>query len=200
MEKLEFLRNRLSKKRFVHSMNVADESYRLSFIYGENPDKAYLAGLLHDICKELPPEEQREMVMKSGLSVTREELLSPPLWHAIAGAWYVRESLKVSDPDIINAIRFHTVGRAGMSRLEEIVYMADLTSADRTYKDVDRMRKIARNDLNKAMLEALKFSMASVTEKNGFIPEYTVQAYNQYAYVMTQKKKEKDKKKNSDKK
>ena len=195
MEKLELLRNRLSKKRFVHSMNVADESYRLSFIYGENPDKAYLAGLLHDICKELPPEEQREMVMKSGLSVTREELLSPPLWHAIAGAWYVRESLKVSDPDIINAIR-----RAGMSRLEEIVYMADLTSADRTYKDVDRMRKIARNDLNKAMLEALKFSMASVTEKNGFIPEYTVQAYNQYAYVMTQKKKEKDKKKNSDKK
>ena len=86
MEKLELLRNRLSKKRFVHSMNVADESYRLSFIYGENPDKAYLAGLLHDICKELPPEEQREMVMKSGLSVTREELLSPPLWHAIAGA------------------------------------------------------------------------------------------------------------------
>ena len=162
MEKLELLRNRLSKKRFVHSMNVADESYRLSFIYGENPDKAYLAGLLHDICKELPPEEQREMVMKSGLSVTREELLSPPLWHAIAGAWYVRESLKVSDPDIINAIRFHTVGRAGMSRLEEIVYMADLTSADRTYKDVDRMRKIARNDLNKAMLEALKFSIINM--------------------------------------
>lgn len=59
-----FLKKRLSKKRFIHSLNVADEAYKLAGMYGEDPDKAYLAGLLHDVCKESPTAEQEELMLK----------------------------------------------------------------------------------------------------------------------------------------
>jgi len=64
-EMKDFLRERLSKKRYVHSLNVADECLALARIYGEDEEKCYFAGLIHDICKEIPAENQREMVVKS---------------------------------------------------------------------------------------------------------------------------------------
>ena len=70
-----------------------------------------------------------------------------------------------------------------MSRLEEIVYIADLISADRTYKDADRMRKLAYSDLNKTMLEALKYSITDVVNKGSKLPPQTIEAYNQYTSV-----------------
>lgn len=188
-EMKEFLRERLSKKRYTHSLNVADECRSLAKVYGEDCDKCYFAGLLHDVCKEIPAENQREMVIKSRLAVSQSELTSKPLWHAVAGAWFAENELGVKDRDILNAIRFHTIARAGMSRTEEIVYLGDLVSADRTFKDVKKMRKLAYTDINRAMLEALKFSILSVLEKGGYIPNYTIEAYNQYVFLCIQKDK-----------
>ncbi len=188
-EMKDYLREHLSKKRFVHSLNVADECLALARIYGEDEEKCYFAGLIHDICKEIPSENQREMVIKSRFEVGQSELSSKALWHSIAGAWYAENVIGISDKDIINAIRFHTVGRAGMKRIEEIVYLGDLVSADRTYKDVKRMKKLAYTDINKAMLEALKFSITSVLEKDGYIPNHTTEAYNQYAFLSGNKDK-----------
>jgi len=184
VEKRDFLKERLSKKRFNHCVNVAEECVYLAKLYGEDEDKAYLAGLLHDICKEEDNDIQHDMAEKSGLSVMQEELDSRPLWHSIAGAAYVRDEFGIMDADIINAIRFHTVGRSGMSRLEEIVYLADLVSADRDYKDVDKMRNLAHTDLNSAMLEGFRFSIESVLKKGGYIPKYTLEGYNFYTRLV----------------
>lgn len=186
----DILEIRLSKKRFQHSMNVAEEAKKLALHYDyPDPEKAYLAGLMHDICKEIPKDEQLEMVKKSSMKVTEVELETPPLYHAIAGAWYAEHVLNVHDDDLLNAVRYHTVGRAGMSRLEEIIYLADLISADRTYKDVHKMRKTAYQSLEKAMLEALKFSVTDVVAKGSMLPCHTIEAYNSYAL---EKKKEKE--------
>lgn len=179
-EKKKYLKENLSQKRYQHSLNVAAECRKLAEKYGEDPDKAYFAGLLHDICKELPGEEQKSLVLESGFAVCREELETRSLWHAVAGAYFVKNIFGIEDIDIINSIRFHTVGRAGMSRLEEIVYLGDLISADRNYKDVDKMRKIVYSDLNKAMLEAFRFSIKSVVKKEGMLPICTVEGYNFY--------------------
>lgn len=183
-EKKKYLKEHLSQKRYQHSLNVADECRKLAKKYGEDPDKAYFAGLLHDVCKELPFEEQRELVLKSGFTVCREELETRSLWHAIAGAYFVKNVFGVEDIDIIDSIRFHTVGRAGMTRLEEIVYLGDLVSADRDYKDVDKMRKLVYSDLNHAMLEAFAFSVKSVVKKGGVIPACTVEGYNFYTRLL----------------
>lgn len=179
-EKKKFLKERLSQKRYSHSLNVAEECRKLALKYGEDPDKAYFAGLLHDICKELPDSEQKELAANSGFTVCREELETRSLWHAIAGAYFIKNNFGIEDIDIINSVRFHTVGRAGMTRLEEIVYLGDLISADRDYKDVDKMRKLAYSDLNKAMLEAFAFSVKSVVKKGGLIPLCTAEGYNFY--------------------
>lgn len=186
--KKKFLKERLSSKRYQHSLNVAAECRKLAEKYGEDPDKAYYAGLLHDICKELPGEEQKALVLSSGYTVCREELETRSLWHAIAGAYFVKTEFGVEDIDILNSIRFHTVGRAGMSRLEEIVYLGDLISADRNYKDVVKMRKITYSSLNAAMLEAFSFSIKSVVKKGGVIPLCTVEGFNFYTRLMADEK------------
>ena len=186
--KKKFLKERLSSKRYQHSLNVAAECRKLAEKYGEDPDKAYFAGLLHDICKEMSGEEQKALVLESGYTVCREELETRSLWHAIAGAYFVKTEFGVEDIDILNSIRFHTVGRAGMSRLEEIVYLGDLISADRNYKDVAKMRKITYSSLNAAMLEAFAFSIKSVVKKGGVIPLCTVEGFNFYTRLMADEK------------
>lgn len=180
LEMKKYLKENLSQKRYTHSLNVAEECRKLARKYGEDPDKAYFAGLLHDICKEIPDEQQKKLVIESGFSVCREELDTKSLWHAIAGAYFIKTHFSVEDIDILNSVRFHTVGRAGMTRLEEIVYLGDLISADRDYKDVDRMRKIAYTSLNSAMLEAFEYSIKSVVKKGGLIPICTAEGYNFY--------------------
>lgn len=188
-EKKKYLKEHLSQKRYQHSLNVAAECRKLAEKYGEDPDKAYFAGLLHDVCKEMPGEEQQRLVSESGFAVCREELETRSLWHGIAGAYFVKNVFGIEDIDIINSIRFHTVGRAGMTRLEEIVYLGDLVSADRNYKDVDKMRKIVYMDLNAAMLEAFNFSVKSVVKKGGVLPLCTVEGYNFYTRLLRNEKK-----------
>lgn len=190
-EKKKYLKENLSQKRYTHSLNVAEECRKLAVKYGEDPDKAYFAGLLHDICKELPDDEQKRIVLESNFSVCREELETRSLWHAIAGAYFIKTHFGVEDIDIINAVRFHTVGRAGMTRLEEIVYIGDLISADRDYKDVDRMRKISYTDINSAMLEAFSYSIKSVVKKGGLIPICTAEGYNFYTRLYKNEKNKK---------
>lgn len=187
-DKKKYLKGTLSAKRYGHCLNVAAECRKLAVKYGEDSDKAYFAGLLHDICKELPDEEQLELVRRSSFTVCREELETRSLWHAVAGAYFVKTEFGIEDIDLLNSIRFHTVGRAGMSRLEEIVYLGDLISADRDYKDVGKMRKLAYTSLNGAMFEALSFSMKSVVKKGGLIPLCTAEGYNFYARLIREEK------------
>ena len=188
-EKKKYLKDNLSSKRYQHSLNVAAECRKLAEKYGEDPEKAYFAGLLHDVCKELAPEEQIRLIEESGFAVCREERETRSLWHAVAGAYFIKSVWGIEDIDIINSIRFHTVGRAGMSRLEEIVYLGDLVSADRSYKDVDKMRKLVYTDLDAAMLEGFVFSIKSVVKKGGLVPPCTVEGYNFYTRLLKSDKK-----------
>ncbi len=175
-----YLKEHLSKKRYNHSLNVADAAVTLAKKYGADADKAYCAGLLHDIAKELPVEEQRELAVNSPLDVDEVEKHSTPLYHAIAGAELVQTLFGINDSEIITAIRYHTVACGNMSKLTAVIYLADLISADRDYKDVGRMRKLAEKSLERAMCEALRFSVGDSVEKGNSIPVSTLEAYNDY--------------------
>lgn len=179
-DKIAFLEQHLSKKRFQHSCNVARAAKQLAQRYGADQEKAYFAGLLHDICKEQPFEEQRELMLAGDFAPDEAELHSRKLWHGIAGAYFIQTEFDVTDRDILNAVRFHTVGREGMSLLEEIIYIADMISDERDYKGVTKMRKLAFEDLQAAMLTALTDAIGSVLKKGGMIPQYTIAAYNSY--------------------
>lgn len=108
------------------------------------------------------------------------ELQSKKVWHGIAGAYYLQSEFGVTDKDILNAVRFHTVGRANMSLLEEIIYIADMISDDRDYKGVGKMRKLAFENLQDAMFEAIRDSAVAILKKGVMLPQYTIAAYNYY--------------------
>lgn len=176
----DILKIRLSKKRYNHSLNVAQSAKELAGKHGADENKAFLAGLIHDICKEIPREEQLKMAESCGRDFSDVERAVPPLYHAPAGAWYCENVLHIHDEEILNAVRYHTIGRADMSPVELMVYLADLISEDRSYKDVAKMRKLSFADADAAALEALKFSISDVLSKGSLIPVCTCEAYNFY--------------------
>ncbi|MEE5992477.1 MAG: nicotinate (nicotinamide) nucleotide adenylyltransferase [Oscillospiraceae bacterium] len=179
-ERTAFLERCLTKKRFQHSCNVARAAKILAQQYGADIEKAYFAGLVHDICKEIPYEEQYALMTAGNFAPDEAELHSRKLWHGIAGAYFIQTEFGIQDEDILNAVRFHTVGRAGMSLLEEIIYMADMISEERDYKGVGKMRRLATENLQVAMLEALTDAIGSVLKKGVLLPHYTIEAYNSY--------------------
>lgn len=176
----KLLKEKLSENRYIHSINVAEQAKKLARINNSDEEKAYFSGLMHDVCKEMPFEEQEKYVLSSSIDVDIVEKMSTPLWHAISGAEFLKEHFNIIDKDILNAVRYHTVGRAEMTVLEKIVYLADLTSADRSYKDVEKIRKICENNLDMGMQEALKFSISDCALKGKTIPKSTFEAYNFY--------------------
>ncbi|MCD7727937.1 MAG: bis(5'-nucleosyl)-tetraphosphatase (symmetrical) YqeK [Ruminococcus sp.] len=176
----KFLKTALSQKRYKHSLNVAASAARLATRHGADVYKATVAGLLHDVCKEMTGVEQLELIKQSELEVDPLELRVPSMYHAIAGSVFVQKQFNITDEEIISAIRFHTVGSDKMSLIAQIVYLADLISADRTYDGVTKMRRLCTKSISKAMLEALRFQIVSHTEKDGFIFASTARAFNEF--------------------
>ncbi|HEX3037673.1 MAG TPA: bis(5'-nucleosyl)-tetraphosphatase (symmetrical) YqeK [Oscillospiraceae bacterium] len=168
----------LSEKRYIHSVNVAKEAVRLAKRYGANPEKAEVAGILHDIMKDTPPDEQLKMMMRFDIILTDVERDAQKLWHAICGAAYIEQELQISDRDILDAVRYHTTGRANMTQLEKVIFIADFISADRDYDGVERMRKAAEISLEQAMLEGVVFTIQDLSERFKPIHPDTVSAYN----------------------
>ena len=116
--------------RFSHSVNVAKEAKKLAKHYGADENKAEIAGILHDITKEMPKEQQLQIIIDSGIILDNVQLHAPKLWHGMSGSIVVRDELGIDDEDILNAIRYHTTGRAGMSLLEKVIFTADFTVSD----------------------------------------------------------------------
>lgn len=172
------IKSRLSEYRFTHSMNVAKSAVELAEKYGADKEKAYIAGVLHDIMKEENLDVQREFIEKNGEKMTFLELNSKSVYHQMSGSAYAKLELNIDDEDILNAIRFHTTGRRGMTLLEKVIYTADFISAERNYPDVDVMRAKAKVSLEDAMLYSLKYTINDLTSKTAVIHPDTIECYN----------------------
>ena len=173
------LEKRLNPKRYHHSLCVADEALRLAKKYGCDTKKAYLAGLLHDITKNATQEEHLHIFDKFDIMLNSVEKNAEKLWHAISGAAYIEYELGITDKDIITAVRYHTTAREGMSLLEKILYLADYTSADRDYDDVDIMRQKVEISIDAAMDYALTYTINDLVERQKLLHLDTVKAYNE---------------------
>ena len=187
-QKYEFLekelKNRLSKHRAEHCVNVAKEAVKLAKKFDGDEENAYVAGLLHDIMKEIDKDEMLNMIKTSDINIEAAELENCALWHGIASSIYAQK-IGIQNIDILTAIRYHTVARENMSKLEKIVYLADLVSKDRDYPDVDIMRKLTYDNLDKAMLYALTYSINKQIDKRACVPITTIKAYNYFARMKT---------------
>ncbi len=177
---IDLLASRLSQKRFVHSMNVAKAAVQLTQRYGGDSEKAYLAGVLHDIMKEEKPETQLQTIKECGIIIDTVTFQGQPLWHAKAGAAYCKTALGITDQDLLNAISYHTTGRAGMSHLEKILYLADYIGEERDYEDVEIMRAETLCSMERGLRYALRFTINDLVSRGKAVHLDTVRAYNEY--------------------
>lgn len=174
----EILKNRLDEKRYYHSLCVAEEAVRLTEKYGGNPNQAYLAGLLHDITKNSEVEEHLQIFSDFGIILNDIEKNALKLWHAISGASYIEHILGIRDDDIIDAVRYHTTAKENMSHLAKILYLADFTSVDRDYHDVDVIRSLVDKSLDEAFIYALQYSICDLVENKKAVHFDTINAFN----------------------
>lgn len=177
----DIIRARLTPQRYEHSLAVAAEAKRLALKWGADPDKAYTAGLLHDILKNTKSQLQLQILQDFDILLDTVEEKTPKLWHAKCGAAFIERVLGIDDKEILTAVRYHTTGRAGMGALERVLFLADFTSADRDYDDVDVMRRLVDEDPDEAMMYALGYTIRELTEKNAPIHPDTIGAYNEVA-------------------
>lgn len=175
----ELLKKRLNKGRFYHSLCVADEAKRLAEKYNGDEEKCYLAGLLHDITKNSNKDEHFEIFNNNNIVLSEIEISAEKLWHAISGAKFVETVLNINDEEILDAIRYHTTAKSNMSLTCKILYLADFTSQDRNYPDVNIIRNLVDKSLDEAFVYALKYSIIDLTERSKAIHPDTIAAFNE---------------------
>lgn len=172
------IRRFLGDKRYHHSLCVAEAAKQLARAYGADVEKAETAGVLHDIMKDLPQEDQLQWMERYGIVLTEVERSAPKLWHAMLGAEYLRREVKLGDPEIVDAVRYHTTGRENMTLLDKILFIADFISEDRDYPGVENMRAAAAKSLEQAMIDGIVFTVKDLADSQKPIHPDTIAAYN----------------------
>ena len=175
---VDLLKQRLDEYRLNHSLCVADEAKRLAEKYGADTEKAYLAGLLHDITKNEPNDFHLHYFKEFDIILTDVEKKNDRLWHAMSGALFVKNELKIDDGELISAIRYHTTAKSNMTKLEKIIFVADFTSADRNYPDVNVMRELSNRSLEDAMIYALSYTINKLVAGGQMVHPDALSAYN----------------------
>jgi nicotinate-nucleotide adenylyltransferase len=139
----EQIKGSMSPKRFVHTAAVEEMVARLCALYcPEYTMQLRAAALLHDLTKELTPEEQEALCEEYGIPVDEGQRLSPKTYHAkTAAARIAREFAAFADPIIIDAVRWHTTGHAGMTLTEKLLYLADYIDESRTFPTCVLLRR-----------------------------------------------------------
>lgn len=172
------LQKSLSEKRYEHSVNVMHEAVILAEHYNVDVKKARIAGLLHDCGREVESKDAAAFAQKIGLSVSLIEKAQPVLLHAPIGRHIAQEKYGITDKSILESIAKHTTGSRGMDALAMIVFLADLIEPGRENKGVSRLKRLAAQDLELAMLAALKMSIEYLLQSGRYIHPSCIDCWN----------------------
>lgn len=177
-EMKEKLKNALSHKRFVHSVNVMNVAVQLAQRYSFDTGKASEAGLLHDCARDIRGEDAFKLCEKYRIEIGIIGRRQPELLHGPLGSKVAMMEYGITDTDILEAIHWHTTGCDNMSLLAKIIYIADYIEPGRNFPGVDEVRHLAFNDIDRAMIVALDRTIKYVMIKGALIHPDTVNARN----------------------
>jgi len=171
------VQQQMPAKRWNHTLGVMQTAEKLALRFGADVNKAVIAATLHDMCKHWPVEQQAEAVRESGewLDILDYD---KQLWHAHAGAYVAARDCKVTDQEILDAIRYHTSGRVHMTLLDKVVCLADYIEPGRDFPGVVRMRELAEHSLEEALIAGFDGTIQFLIEKKQIIYPLTVLTRN----------------------
>ena len=184
----EYIDRNMTEKRQIHTYAVVEEAKKLSQRYGEDMEKAELAALFHDFFRGVPEKALNGYVRQ--LDMDPVYLDNANLAHSKIAAFIMERDYHVQDRDIINAVSFHTTGRANMSKLEKIIYLADSIEPNRSYPGIEEIRELAYQNLDKACLMSLEHSIDYVNCRGLYLDQDTVMARDSLIKEISRKEKE----------
>lgn len=175
----EELERRLPQKRYEHVLRVAATAKTLARHYDVDEIRVELAALFHDIAKFMEPAEMRTLIEKHSEDV-RLLTFHHELWHAAAGRIIAEKTFNVTDEDVLNAIRYHTTGRAGMSPIEKIVYVADLIEPGRAFPGIEQLRTLEGKSLDRVMRDCVSHSIKYLLDNHVAVFPDSLECYNEH--------------------
>jgi len=180
----DHLEGELSEKRFRHTLGVVETAEHLAIQHGADVNDAKFAALLHDVAKEQNIQvAEKTLISKNEVGYLEH---SKKVWHAPVGAYVAKEKFGIEDGDVLNAIRYHTTGRPAMTLLEKVIFVADYTEPNRTYKGCLQVRDLW-DDLDQAVYEILRQKVEKVKASSKDMHPDTLAAYDYYVTVVTKK-------------
>ena len=175
---IAIIRKKLKKKRYEHCLRVEKMALKLAERYGLEEKDAQTAALLHDLAKSMSDQDLLAAAGNYGLAVDTVRRMKPDLLHGPVAAEMMKRDLEIVDEDVLNAVRYHTTGRAGMSELEKIIYLADLTEEGRIFPGVDELREIAFRDLDLGMQKGVSDTLLYLMKRQYPIHVNSILVYN----------------------
>ena len=178
---LEYTKSRVTEKRFLHTLGTEKMAIAIAENCGANIAAVQTAAILHDAFKCISKEEKRILASKYNINEKEIAENNPDLLHGPIAAEAVKADLGIEDADILNAIRWHTTGRANMTELEKIIYLADMIEPNRKpYPGLEPLREICMRNLDQAMHTALRMSLEHVMEQGKTLHPDTLAALKTY--------------------
>ena len=191
------IKERLATGRYIHTVGVRYTAAALAMRYGVDLEKASLAGVLHDCAKYCSGDKMLEKAKKYQIPIEEVERQNPQLLHAKLGAYYARKRYGIEDEEILSAIRYHTTGRKQMTRLEQIVFLADYIEPHRKeIPGLQEVRKMAFVDIDRAVCMTLEHTLSYLESQTGqagsakAMDPNTMEAYQYYRALCDSKSKE----------
>lgn len=173
------LRRELCPERYKHSIGVMDEAVRLATRYNLNREKVEIAGLLHDCAKHIDTEAAMEIVREHDIKLDEVQKNNPKLLHGILAPIIAAEHYGVTDEEILSAVYWHVTGRAGMTPIEKIIFVADYTEPGRTFQGVEEVRKLAYENINLCILNYTNAIIKHVLFQGDLLHQDTVSVRNE---------------------
>ena len=176
------LKESIPGKRYKHSVNVYETALKLAEAHGLPKEKIAVSALLHDCGREVPSKDSVAKCQELGLPIDAVELHQPILLHAKLGVYNAMHKYGVADQEILDGILYHTTGIDGMTKPAKVVYLADMIEPSRDFSGVEELRNVSKDDLDKAMLNALTHTIKYLLEKGCLIDINTMKARNYLLY------------------
>jgi len=172
------LKNMLDEEKWEHSVNTSKMAWSLAVRHGADPEKAKIAGLLHDCAKNMTFKKLQKMVITHKIKIDLNIEKIPKVLHSFVGTLVAKQEFNIQDSDILKAIRLHSTGGAKMSLLDKIIYLSDKIEPLRHFKGVTQARQMANNNLDKAVLMMLDEGLLHLINRGSLIYPATIEARN----------------------